>query len=74
MEHITLFDQIKRESYTSAIFFNNLVYLFSSIDLKAQHYTTTQFVNAIDAIANNLNKRYKTEATLLDIEKIFNKI
>lgn len=41
---------------------------------RPQHSTTTQLINVIDNISNNINRRKITAAALLDIEKAFDKV
>jgi len=41
---------------------------------RAHHSTATVIVNTIDNIMNNTNKKIKTAAVLLDIEKAFDKV
>lgn len=36
--------------------------------------TTIQLLNVIDGITNNLNRRHKAATSLLDIEKVFDKV
>lgn len=41
---------------------------------KAHHRTTLQLINVLDRITNSLNRRNKTAAALLDIEKAFDRV
>lgn len=41
---------------------------------RPHHSTTSQLINVLDEVTNSLNRRHKTAAALLDVEKAFDKV